>query len=183
MHLGESSFRHSVEALRELFHSLRTPLGVALTVAKDSRRNLPLTLHDYEDAVSALERIRNYVDELTPILGLTEIDSVSLTLNDLVLVCELEGFELEYGTLTEFRTKIEVSLLKTWLKCFYKSFAERRRVSLKISNGELIFSLIHDKALDSTPSKTFTSLLAAACVNYAIKFELSERESRLSWSF
>lgn len=183
MRLGESSFRHSIEALRELFHSLRTPLGVALTVAKDSQRALPLTVCDYEDAVCALEKVRNYLDELTPILGLTEVDCVWLTLDDLVLVCELEGFELQHEILTDFKSEIEVSLLKIWLKCFYKSFSERRRVSLKISDGKLIFGLTFEKELDSTPSKTFTSLFAAACANYAIKFELSERESRLSWSF
>ena len=183
MRLDESSFGHTLEALQELFHSLRTPLGVALTIAKDSQRELPLSISDHEDAVSALEKIRGNLDELAPILGLTKLDCASLSLNEIALVCELEGFALDYQPLAQFNAKIKVSLLRIWLRCFYTSFSEQRRVGLEVSDRELIFSLIFESKLDAGPSKTFISFFAAACAAFSAKFEMLDGESKLRWSF
>jgi hypothetical protein len=58
-----------IEALKELVHDIRTPLGVAMVIAKDAQRGLELSSSDYDDCVIALEKINRLVTQFNSCLS------------------------------------------------------------------------------------------------------------------
>lgn len=176
---ANNSFDYSLRAFKELLHSLRNPLGVALAVAKDAQSNLVLSASDYDDAVNALGRIRDHLDELQPILTLDQPHYVSLSLNELAQLCELEGFKLDCLLQKESFFVVEASLVEVWLQCFNKSISEGKKVTLELLNDKTVFSLKFREDFRTNPSKTFLSLLSAACDAWGANLEILEGESRL----
>lgn len=177
MPLGESSFSTSLEVLKELLHSLRTPLGVALTIAKDSKNNLPLSPTDHEDAVKALEKIREHFEELKPLLNLGELQNTKIEFNELSLICEVEGFGLVSVEEEINPIDIEISLLKIWLQSLYKVNKCRTLSYLRLNKGACIsMDIAGNKPL---VSNIFSKLLSAACDSSGMAFMESDTKSTL----
>ena len=178
MPLGDSSFSHSLEALKELIHSQRTPLGVALTIAKDCKNNLSLSEGDYEDAVRALEKIRNNFDELKPLLNLGQLQIVAANLSDLALACELEGYQIAGQLRHDCKVSIDISLLKIWLRSLYRINLDRT-VSFEITEKEFLLSVELGTKSDLFPSQTFLELLRGAFASLGSKLIVCDEFTQL----
>ena len=179
MRSDNASFSHSVEALRELFHTLRTPLGVALTIAKDSQKGLPLTQSDHQDAVYALERIRDSLDELKPLLNMGKLDCVWVDTDELSSICELEGYKLEDDLYQDTKFYLDSSLIKVWLRSFYSALDGKKVIALKQIERQSTLSIKFDNSDRPRPSQSFCQLLSGAFDSIAVRHKVSDLETTL----
>jgi len=168
----------STQVLSELFHSLRTPLGVALTVTRDAQRGFELAPSDLEDSARSLERIKGYLDELRPLLGLSRLELRELSIEELSLLVSLEGFELVTREKAGVLIKVESELIKIWLQQFRNSTV----LTLEKSAEDITLS-INFNSLDAVlqaPSSTFLKLLEFAFLSVGSNLSYSANSTRLT---
>ena len=178
MLLDDRSFGHSLDALKELLHSLRTPLGVALTIAKDSKNKLPLGEKDHEDAVQALEKIRSFFDELRPILNLGEIKSAPIEVEELSAICEIEGYKFVVSNKLNGSFLADVSLLKIWFQSFFSQ--SDKIIHCDATDGSALLSIKSEEKDVKQVSMILLKLLTSAFSSLGGKLEILPNESRLT---
>ena len=97
--------------LTELTHALRTPVGIALNVVRDTNRGLAVEPEDLADAESALKKIVSILNILSPVLKYKGEKAVTVSGKDLALVLGEGGIQdVELDTNEKFEIQLRSAL-------------------------------------------------------------------------
>ena len=143
------AFRLTSVILADLIHTLRTPLGVALTIAQDAKRGLPLSDADHEDAVEALNRLKRALNQFDLVLGSEALVTTKMSCQEFGFLIESEGYSAAQLNIPN-SIALPQTLIKAWLRHFASSRSQFRSLTA-ISDQRCVALTIPLHSPDNAP--------------------------------